>query len=242
MSEILPAILDNLQTVGIGMLLFFLAYGSNMAFSIYYNIKVLGENFQIAKIKNSILKLIAWVVGTVLLVVVVTTLPLFSAQAGLELPEDFVNTFSTLAILVLPVYASCKYAMMAYSKMKGVLESSTSDVETEGTNGETEFIPVDSSSVTSSSVTSSSESPSSENTEDEAVPFKPSVNVPVVTQTINGIPVDKINTEVGTVGEDLHTESAVTAEPDVVDFTAMEAEQIITGEETAVEEEKAQHN
>ena len=242
MSEILPAILDNLQTVGIGMLLFFLAYGSNMAFSIYYNIKVLGENFQITKIKNSILKLIAWVVGTVLLVVVVTTLPLFSAQAGLELPEDFVNTFSTLAILVLPVYASCKYAMMAYSKMKGVLESSTSDVETEGMNGDTEFIPVDSSSESSSSVTSSSESPSSENTEDEAVPFEPSVNVPVVTQTINGIPVDKINTEVGTVGEDLHSESAVTAEPDAVDFTAMEAEQIITGEETAVEEEKAQHN
>ena len=237
MSEILPAILDNLQTVGIGMLLFFLAYGSNMAFSIYYNIKVLGENFQITKIKNSILKLIAWVVGTVLLVVVVTTLPLFSAQAGLELPEDFVNTFSTLAILVLPVYASCKYAMMAYSKMKGVLESSTSDVETEGMNGDTEFIPVD-----SSSGSSSSESPSSENAEDEAVPFEPSVNVPVVTQTINGIPVDKINTEVGTVGEDLHTESAVTAEPDAVDFTAMEAEQIITGEETAVEEEKAQHN
>ena len=237
MSEILPAILDNLQTVGIGMLLFFLAYGSNMAFSIYYNIKVLGENFQITKIKNSILKLIAWVVGTVLLVVVVTTLPLFSAQAGLELPEDFVNTFSTLAILVLPVYASCKYAMMAYSKMKGVLESSTSDVETEGMSGETEFIPVD-----SSSATSSSESPSSENTEDETVPFEPSVNVPVVTQTINGIPVDQINTEVGTVGEDLHAESAVTAEPDAVDFTTMEAEQIITGEETAVEEEKAQHN
>ena len=242
MSEILPAILDNLQTVGIGMLLFFLAYGSNMAFSIYYNIKVLGENFQITKIKNSILKLIAWVVGTVLLVVVVTTLPLFSAQAGLELPEDFVNTFSTLAILVLPVYASCKYAMMAYSKMKGVLESSTSDVEAEEMNGDTEFIPVDSSSESSSSVTSSGESPSSENTEDEAVPFEPSVNVPVVTQTINGIPVDKINTEVGTVGEDLHSESAVTAEPDAVDFTAMEAEQIITGEETAVEEEKAQHN
>ena len=237
MSEILPAILDNLQTVGIGMLLFFLAYGSNMAFSIYYNIKVLGENFQITKIKNSILKLIAWVVGTVLLVVVVTTLPLFSAQAGLELPEDFVNTFSTLAILVLPVYASCKYAMMAYSKMKGVLESSTSDVEAEEMNGDTEFIPVD-----SSSESSSSESPSIENTEDKAVPFEPSVNVPVVTQTINGIPVDKINTEVGTVGEDLHSESAVTAEPDAVDFTAMEAEQIITGEETAVEEEKAQHN
>lgn len=222
MSEILPAILDNLQTVGIGMLLFFLAYASNMAFSIYYNIKVLGENFQITKIKNSILKLIAWVVGTVLLVVVVTTLPLFSAQAGLELPEDFVNTFSTLAILVLPVYASCKYAMMAYSKMKGVLESSTSNVEIEGMSGDTEFILEDSS--------------------DEAVPFKPSVNVPVVTQTINGIPVDKINTEVGTVGEDLHSESAVTAEPDAVDFTAMEAEQIITGEGTAVEEEKAQHN
>lgn len=231
MSEILPAILDNLQTVGIGMLLFFLAYGSNMAFSIYYNIKVLGENFQITKIKNSILKLIAWVVGTVLLVVVVTTLPLFSAQAGLELPEDFVSTFSTLAILVLPVYASCKYAMMAYSKMKGVLESSTSDVETEGKNGDTEFIPVDSSSESSSSVTSSNESPSSENIEDEAVPFEPSINVPVVTQTINGIPVDQINTEVGTVGEDLHSESAVTAEPDAVDFTAMEAEQIITGEQ-----------
>lgn len=145
MGEIIQAILNNLQNVGMGLLLFLLSYISNMAFAMYYNMKVVGENFDKEKMKNSLLKLISFVIGCATLVIVVTTLPLFATYTGFELPSEFIDTFSTIAIIAVPLYASCKYALSAFSKMKDVLNSSTNSLasiqqsfgDTEGYEGAT---------------------------------------------------------------------------------------------------------
>ena len=216
MNEILQSVLVNLQNVGIGMLLFFMAYISNMAFSIYYNIKVLGQSFNKQKMITSIEKLIAFIIGTVLLVVVVTTLPLFSEQVGLTLPEEFVSTFSTLAIMVLPVYASCKYALAAFSKMKQVLDSHTNGNETEsGENLSDETVNSYSDysgSVSPLSYTVSSISDGEDTKNSEEV-------------LIDGIPEDKVNKEVGNIDVPENV-TVSTAEPDEVDYSLVEAEQI----------------
>ena len=212
MSDIWTQILVNLENVGIGMLLFFMAYLSNMSFSIYYNIKVLGQGFDTKKILTSIEKLIAYIVGTILLVVVVTTLPLFSAQAGLELPQEFVDTFSTMAIMILPIYASCKYALKAYSKMKSVLDSHTSGNETE--SGETEIV----------------EDTTEEDTASEDIPVMAKSAVLLDGGTINDIPEEKVNKEVGNT-EVNNSVNASTTQPDALDYSLVEAEQVITGEE-----------
>ena len=214
MSDIWTQILVNLENVGIGMLLFFMAYLSNMSFSIYYNIKVLGQGFDTKKILTSIEKLIAYIVGTILLVVVVTTLPLFSAQAGLELPQEFVDTFSTMAIMILPIYASCKYALKAYSKMKSVLDSHTSGNETE--SGETEIV----------------EDTTEEDTASEDIPVMAKSAVLLDGGTINGIPEEKVNKEVGNT-EVNNSVNASTTQPDALDYSLVEAEQVITGEENS---------
>ena len=39
------AIQGNLISVGIGLAIFVMAYVSNMCFSIYYNVRILGEQF-----------------------------------------------------------------------------------------------------------------------------------------------------------------------------------------------------
>ena len=206
------------------MLLFFMAYISNMAFSIYYNIKVLGQSFNKQKMVTSIEKLIAFIIGTVLLVVVVTTLPLFSEQVGLTLPEEFVSTFSTLAIMVLPVYASCKYALAAFSKMKQVLDSHTDGNETESgesLNDETVNSYSDYSSDYSSSVGSLSS-----NVSYAVSPISDSEDAKNSEEVlIDGIPEDKINKEVGNI--DVPENITVsTAEPDEVNYSLVEAEQV----------------
>lgn len=139
MGEIIQAILNNLQNVGIGLLLFLLSYISNMAFAMYYNMKVVGESFDKEKMKNSLLKLLSFVIGCATLVIVVTTLPLFATYTGFELPSEFIDTFSTVAIIAVPLYASCKYALSAFGKMKDVLNSSTNSLASiQQSSGDTE--------------------------------------------------------------------------------------------------------
>lgn len=59
----LNAVLNNLINIGWAMLIFLCAYLSNVAFSLYYNIKVLLQPFDRQKMINSGLKVATFVVG-----------------------------------------------------------------------------------------------------------------------------------------------------------------------------------
>ena len=76
----LEAIMNNLINIGWAMLIFLAAYLSNVAFSLYYNIKILLQPFDREKAINSALKVAAFVVGLNLLCVSITTLPLYANQ------------------------------------------------------------------------------------------------------------------------------------------------------------------
>ena len=69
----LNAVLNNLINIGWAMLIFLCAYLSNVAFSLYYNIKVLLQPFDRQKMINSGLKVATFVVGLTLLCVAITT-------------------------------------------------------------------------------------------------------------------------------------------------------------------------
>ena len=62
----LNAVLNNLINIGWAMLIFLCAYLSNVAFSLYYNIKVLLQPFDRQKMINSGLKVATFVVGLTL--------------------------------------------------------------------------------------------------------------------------------------------------------------------------------
>ena len=71
------------------MLIFLCAYLSNVAFSLYYNIKVLLQPFDRQKMINSGLKVATFVVGLTLLCVAITTLPIYADQLGWAIPEEY---------------------------------------------------------------------------------------------------------------------------------------------------------
>lgn len=118
----LEAILNNLINIGWAMLIFLAAYLSNVAFSLYYNIKVLLQPFDRNKAINSALKVAAFLVGLTLLCVSITTLPLFANQVGWAIPEEYTDIFADLVIIGAVLMVSCKYIVEAFTKFKAILQ------------------------------------------------------------------------------------------------------------------------
>lgn len=116
-------VLSNLINVGYGVVLFIAAYLSNMLFSLWYNIKILLEPFDLIKLKNSGLKILCFGVGLSLLSLTISTLPEFANTVGWEIPEEFKEVFANLAIIGVFLLATSKYLLEAWNKMKAILFS-----------------------------------------------------------------------------------------------------------------------
>ena len=119
----LEAIMNNLINIGWAMLIFLVAYLSNVAFSLYYNIKILLQPFDREKAINSALKVAAFVVGLTLLCVSITTLPLYANQVGWAIPEEYADMFADLVIIGAVLIVSCKYIKEAFTKFNAILQA-----------------------------------------------------------------------------------------------------------------------
>lgn len=124
MSDFFNELLLNLTYVAIGAGLFLVSYLSNMSFSLYYNIKILMQEFDKNKIINSALRVASIIVGLALLCIAITTIPQFATYVGLKIPTEYIDIFSNLAILTLFITSACKYVAEAYGKFKKILETS----------------------------------------------------------------------------------------------------------------------
>lgn len=118
----LNAVLNNLINIGWVMLIFLCAYLSNVAFSLYYNIKILLQPFDKQKMINSGLKVVTFVVGLTLLCVAITTLPIYADQLGWAIPEEYTEIFADLVIVGAVLMVSCKYIAEAFTKFKAILQ------------------------------------------------------------------------------------------------------------------------
>lgn len=118
----LDAVLKNLIDIGWAMLIFLAAYLANVAFSLYYNIRILLQPFDKNKAINSALKVAAFVVGLTLLCVSITTLPLFAEQLGWAIPEEYTDIFADLVIVGAVLLVSCKYIKEAFTKFNAILQ------------------------------------------------------------------------------------------------------------------------
>ena len=122
MNIMLENMLVAIEYAAIGVVLFLVSYVSNMCFSIYYNIKILGQTFNKQKIFDSGFKIATFGIGTLLMTIATVGIPEFASITGIQLPEEYVKVFSTLAISAVFIICSCKYILEAYSKFKKILE------------------------------------------------------------------------------------------------------------------------
>ena len=124
-------IIHNLTNIGWAMLIFLSAYLANVAFSLWYNIKIQGDAFDKDKLVQSALKVLTFVVGLTLLCVAITTLPLFADQVGWSIPEEYSDIFADLVIIGAVLVVTCKYIKEAFSKFTVILNTAAFQVQTE---------------------------------------------------------------------------------------------------------------
>ena len=137
MEEVLKQIIVNLQHIGIGVILFLAAYGSNMGFSIYLNTKILGESFDKSRIINSLLKILSFCIGATLLCIAITGVPIFTNYVGLTIPKEYAEFFQNSVILIAFLTSTCQYVVESCGKLKQILSKKTiievKNTETEST-------------------------------------------------------------------------------------------------------------
>lgn len=124
-ENMLESVLQNLINIGWAMLIFLAAYLANVAFSLWYNIKILHESFDKDKLIASGLKILTFVVGLTLLCTAITTLPLFANQVGWAIPEEYSDLFADLIIIGAVLLVACKYIKEAFTKFVAILNAKT---------------------------------------------------------------------------------------------------------------------
>lgn len=94
---------------------------SNFSFSLYYNIQLMKESFEWSKFFDGLLKLVAVVIGTGLLVVVVTFIPVFLQYVGLEIDSGYVEFFNILVIIGVFTKSIYTYVAQSYQTLNDIL-------------------------------------------------------------------------------------------------------------------------
>ena len=122
MINMTEQIIINLTWVGYAMGILSLAWLSNFAFSIYFNIKVVEELFDIKRLINGVEKLVALCVGIGLLSLVITLFPIFMTYVGVPINEEYTTLFSVLTVIILFGNSTIKYTKQAYDTLKQILE------------------------------------------------------------------------------------------------------------------------
>ena len=119
--DIMTIVVDNLEKVGIGVVLFLGAYLSNVCLGAWRNVKIEGYDFDWKLIGQSLIKFVVLGVGIGLLSVVVSTLPIYMAYVGIDIADDTMQVLDGIVIITAFVLATAKYIKDAYEKLKDIL-------------------------------------------------------------------------------------------------------------------------
>ena len=119
--NIMTIIIDNLEKVGIGVVLFLGAYLSNICLGAWRSVKIEGYDFDWKLVGQSLIKFIVLGVGIGLLSIIVSTLPIYMVYVGIDITEETMQVLDSIVIITAFVVATTKYVKDAYTKLKDIL-------------------------------------------------------------------------------------------------------------------------
>lgn len=120
MNEILKIIESNTITVLSAYVMFTCAFLADTLFSLQFNIRHIGQNFQISILIDGILKAFSIVVGTLLLVLMVD---LFTPQMGMN--QDWANLFNMASLISTIGRGTFYYTKEAYTTFQNIMKIPT---------------------------------------------------------------------------------------------------------------------
>ena len=121
MTEIFQIVIENLEKVGIGALLFLGAYMSNVCLGAWRSVKIEGYDFDWKLIGQSLVKFIVLGLGISLLSIVVSILPVYMTYVGVVIEDQTMTVLDSIVIITAFVVACGRYVKDAYVKLKEIL-------------------------------------------------------------------------------------------------------------------------
>ena len=121
MSNLVMIVVDNLEKVGIGALLFLGAYMSNICLGAWRSVKIEGYDFDWKLIGQSLVKFAVLGLGIGLLSIVVSILPVYMTYVGIVIEDETMAVLDSIVIITAFVVACTKYVKDAYVKLKEIL-------------------------------------------------------------------------------------------------------------------------
>ena len=121
MTEIFQIVIENLEKVGIGALLFLGAYMSNVCLGAWRSVKIEGYDFDWKLIGQSLAKFIVLGLGIGLLSIVVSILPVYMTYVGIVIEDETMAVLDRIVIITAFVVACGRDVKDAYGKLKEIL-------------------------------------------------------------------------------------------------------------------------
>ena len=115
-------ILDNLIKAGCALLIFVIAYATNMVASLYHNIGQIKQEFDWKKLVSSLIKALCICISIALFTVGITIMPYFAQFVAWDIPEEFTELFTGMVIIVSVMYAACRYFAEAATKIIAIFD------------------------------------------------------------------------------------------------------------------------
>lgn len=119
--DIMTIVVDNLEKVGIGVVLFLGAYLSNICLGAWRNVKIEGYDFDWKLIAQSAVKFVVLGIGIGLMSIVVSILPEYMTYVGIDITDEAMQVFDSIVIVTAFMTAAVKYVKDAYAKLKDIL-------------------------------------------------------------------------------------------------------------------------
>lgn len=120
--NIVYCVLDNLEKVGFGAVLFLGAYVSNICLGAWRNVKIEGYDFDWRLIGQSLLKFVVLGIGIALLSIVISLLPEYMSYVGIDITDEAMEVLDSVVIISAFVVAAYRYIKDAYEKLKEILD------------------------------------------------------------------------------------------------------------------------
>lgn len=121
MNEIFCLVVDNLEKVGFGVLLFLMAYISNIGLGVWKNVRIEGYDFDWRAIVQSVFKFVVLGLSITLLSMAVSVIPAYATYVGIEIGAETLETIDALVIVGAFLTATIRYVVDAVAKIKAIL-------------------------------------------------------------------------------------------------------------------------
>ena len=121
MNEVMLIVLENLEKVGIGIVLFVAAYLSNMGLGAWKSCQIDGFEFDWKLMVKSLIKFGILVGSIGLLSIVVSLIPVYMNYIGAAFEETTIQAIDGIVIVSAFLTATIRYAVDAIGKIKVIL-------------------------------------------------------------------------------------------------------------------------